>query len=195
MIPGSHNSGAIKPFKGYFASHIYNRYTVNQEESVANQLVMGIRFFDVRAMAVKNKDVINIHGGGEGDLENDLGRSEVVSSTTVVVQNPMVKGQSEMTSNDSGVTSDASEENGSSQSLSPVTPEVKVKSQGQLPQVHVVLQEEVMVKNDGGHSTSESEDGGENVVPGRKVDERTGKRDADANSLSSVPQTSDGEAF
>ncbi len=38
MIPGSHNSGAIREFSGYFASNIVHRYSVNQEESITNQV-------------------------------------------------------------------------------------------------------------------------------------------------------------
>ncbi len=48
MIPGTHNSGAIQTFRGYFAHNIVKRFSVNQEENIWTQLIMGIRFFDIR---------------------------------------------------------------------------------------------------------------------------------------------------
>ena len=47
MIPGSHHSGSVKTFSGYFADDILNRYSVSQEESVWNQMVFGIRMLDI----------------------------------------------------------------------------------------------------------------------------------------------------
>ena len=63
MIPGTHDSGATKDFKGYFAHNIANRYSIDQEESIWNQLIMGIRFFDIRVkLYEKEEDASIVHG-------------------------------------------------------------------------------------------------------------------------------------
>ena len=62
MIPGTHDSGAIKQFKGYFAHNIANRYSINQEETVWNQLVMGIRFLDIRVHLYDDQEASIVHG-------------------------------------------------------------------------------------------------------------------------------------
>ena len=63
MIPGTHDSGATKEFKGYFAHNIANRYSIDQEESIWNQLVMGIRFFDIRVKLYEtDEDASIVHG-------------------------------------------------------------------------------------------------------------------------------------
>ena len=62
MIPGTHDSGSIKEFKGYFASNIANRYSINQEETIWNQLIMGIRYFDIRLKLYDNKEAYIVHG-------------------------------------------------------------------------------------------------------------------------------------
>ena len=61
MIPGTHNTGATKEFKGYFAGNIANRYSINQEESIWNQLIMGIRYLDIRVKLYKNKEAYLVH--------------------------------------------------------------------------------------------------------------------------------------
>ena len=48
MIPGTHDSGAIMEFNSYFAGNVLNRFSVNQDESIWNQLAWGIRFFGKR---------------------------------------------------------------------------------------------------------------------------------------------------
>ena len=63
MIPGTHDSGATKVFKGYFAHNIANRYSIDQEESIWNQLIMGIRFFDIRVKLYETDEETSIvHG-------------------------------------------------------------------------------------------------------------------------------------
>ena len=63
MIPGTHDSGATKEFKGYFAHNIANRYSIDQEESIWNQLVMGIRYFDIRVKLYEaDGDASIVHG-------------------------------------------------------------------------------------------------------------------------------------
>jgi hypothetical protein len=62
MIPGTHDSGAINQFKGYFAHNIANRYSIDQEESIWNQLVMGIRYFDFRVKLDEHEDASIVHG-------------------------------------------------------------------------------------------------------------------------------------
>ena len=63
MIPGTHDSGATKEFKGYFAHNIANRYSIDQEESIWNQLVMGIRYFDIRVKLYETDgDASIVHG-------------------------------------------------------------------------------------------------------------------------------------
>merc|ERR550539_52645 len=62
MIPGTHDSGAIKRFKGYFAHNIANRYSINQEETIWNQLVMGIRFLDIRVHLYDDQEASIVHG-------------------------------------------------------------------------------------------------------------------------------------
>lgn len=130
--------------------------------------------------------------GRARDLGGDLGgENRVESSTisaTVVVNNEGFGATPEMTSNDSGVTSDVSV---SDHSPSPVTPETVVRGQ-KGPQVHVVLEE---VRNVESGVSSDEEEFGVGKERARKVGGLTGKKDDDANSLSSVPQTSDGEAF
>ncbi|OXA57642.1 PI-PLC X domain-containing protein 3 [Folsomia candida] len=46
MIPGTHNSGSWKEFEG--ETDVFQRYLVNQDESVYSQLVYGIRYLDIR---------------------------------------------------------------------------------------------------------------------------------------------------
>ena len=48
MIPGTHNSGAYDKFTSYSDDTILMRYSVNQEENVWAQLVLGIRYLDLR---------------------------------------------------------------------------------------------------------------------------------------------------
>ena len=62
MIPGTHDSGAIKEFKGYFAHNIANRYSINQEESIWNQLAMGIRYLDIRVKLSDDGEACIVHG-------------------------------------------------------------------------------------------------------------------------------------
>ena len=62
MIPGTHDSGAVQEFKGYFAHNIANRYSINQEESIWNQLVMGIRYFDIRVKLYEEEEASIVHG-------------------------------------------------------------------------------------------------------------------------------------
>jgi hypothetical protein len=98
MIPGTHDSGAIQKFQGFFASFISNRsltqirrifwyirtklptiwpifsakniskfitlvprYSINQQESIWNQLVMGIRFLDLRVTASPSHAYLSSH--------------------------------------------------------------------------------------------------------------------------------------
>ena len=48
MIPGTHNSGAYDRFTSYSDDTILMRYSVNQEEDIWTQLVMGVRYLDIR---------------------------------------------------------------------------------------------------------------------------------------------------
>jgi len=48
MIPGTHNSGAWKEYDGPNSDTVFLRYLVNQDESVYNQLMHGIRYLDIR---------------------------------------------------------------------------------------------------------------------------------------------------
>ena len=138
----------------------------------------------------------------DDELSDEVG-ARVESSSTVSTTVVVKEGESKVkdltpTSNDSGVTSDASMVSDGS-SPRPVTPEVKsvttevksvtpeIKDRG--PMVHVLLK-------DTRNASSDENDYIEDVRdPERKFAGQIGKGDADASSLSSVPQTSDGEAF
>merc|ERR550517_2273207 len=48
FIPGAHNAGAYKRLKGFSDDTVMFRYSVNQEEDVWSQLLLGIRYFDLR---------------------------------------------------------------------------------------------------------------------------------------------------
>ena len=61
MIPGTHNSGSTKKFEGYLAHNIFNRFSINQEESVWNQLIMGIRYFDIRLKLDNCEEAYIVH--------------------------------------------------------------------------------------------------------------------------------------
>ena len=54
MIPGTHNSGAYDKFTSYSDDTILMRYSVNQEEDVSAQLLMGIRYLDIRVSYFSN---------------------------------------------------------------------------------------------------------------------------------------------
>nr|XP_040583265.1 uncharacterized protein LOC121131933 [Lepeophtheirus salmonis] len=58
MIPGTHNSGAIKEFEGYYADFFTKRFSVAQEESIWTQLVMGIRYLDIQIHFTPNGPLI-----------------------------------------------------------------------------------------------------------------------------------------
>jgi len=51
LIPGTHDSLKIGKFKGYYANSLSKRWTYRQEESVWNQLVMGVRFLHVNLLS------------------------------------------------------------------------------------------------------------------------------------------------
>ncbi|XP_013789720.1 PI-PLC X domain-containing protein 2-like [Limulus polyphemus] len=48
MIPGTHNSGSYRRYKGLESETVFLRYLYNQEETIFNQLAYGIRFLDLR---------------------------------------------------------------------------------------------------------------------------------------------------
>jgi len=48
MIPGTHNSGSYEKFESYTDDTILTRYSVNQGEDIWNQLMLGVRYLDLR---------------------------------------------------------------------------------------------------------------------------------------------------
>lgn len=48
MIPGTHNSGAYDSLTSFTDDNVLMRYSVNQDEDVWTQLLMGVRYLDIR---------------------------------------------------------------------------------------------------------------------------------------------------
>ncbi|CAL8147919.1 unnamed protein product [Orchesella dallaii] len=47
-LPGTHNSGSWKEYTSSSSLDVFQRYLINQDESVYRQLALGIRYLDVR---------------------------------------------------------------------------------------------------------------------------------------------------
>lgn len=59
MIPGTHDAGAWQHYDGTVGSdNIIAKYTYTQEETIYNQLVLGIRYLDVRVAYYPNTEEI-----------------------------------------------------------------------------------------------------------------------------------------
>lgn len=48
MIPGTHNSGSYQDYRGKRSETLMTRYKICQDEDIWNQLIYGIRHFDLR---------------------------------------------------------------------------------------------------------------------------------------------------
>lgn len=55
MIPGTHNSGTYPKQLDQTALHMINKYQMNQDESIFNQLMFGVRHLDLRVGYTKVK--------------------------------------------------------------------------------------------------------------------------------------------
>lgn len=48
MIPGTHNSGAYDSLNSFSDDNVLMRYSVNQDEDIWTQLLLGVRYLDIR---------------------------------------------------------------------------------------------------------------------------------------------------
>lgn len=55
LLPGTHDSGAYQVDAPYFIGHFVNKWTITQNLNIYQQLMSGVRSFDLRITLEKNK--------------------------------------------------------------------------------------------------------------------------------------------